>query len=63
MSDLSHREKIELQFKAELDEAEQKLRHATLKEKPEAHRRFREALHNFTGLVLDGKLPPESRCA
>jgi hypothetical protein len=59
---LTRRDEIELRLKAELDEAEQQLRHATLEEKPEARRRFRDALRAFSDLVLRGKLPSDLRC-
>ena len=63
MSDLSHREEIELRLKADLDEAERQLRQSNPQELPEARRRFREALHTFTVAILEGKYPKESKCA
>ena len=57
MSDLSHREQLELRLKTEFDEAEQMLRHATPEALPEARRIFRGALHNFKLLLIDGKVP------
>ena len=53
MSDSMHREQLELQLKAELDEAEHFLRIASPQTSSEARRRFREALHKFAELVLD----------
>jgi hypothetical protein len=51
------REEIELRLKAELIEAEKQLRDATPQQKAEARRRFRQALHNFKVLVVDGTTP------
>lgn len=53
MSDSMHREQLELQLKAELDEAEHFRRIASPQTRNEARRRFREALHKFAEFVLD----------
>jgi phage gp36-like protein len=50
-------EEIESLLKAELDEAERQLRNAKPQDKDQARRRFKEALHNFTVLVMDGEVP------
>jgi len=50
-------EEIESLLKAELDEAERQLRIAKPQDKDQARRRFKEALHNFTALVKEGKVP------
>ena len=50
-------EEIESLLKAELDEAERQLRIAKPQDKDQARRRFKEALHNFTALVMEGKVP------
>ena len=56
MSVLLDREQLlELCLKAELDEAERQLRDATPQEKEQARLRFKQALHNFTLFVLEGK--------
>jgi hypothetical protein len=55
LSELSHLEQLELRLKAELDEAERQLRDASPQEKDEARRHFKQALHNFTVLVMEGK--------
>ena len=57
MSVSPHREQLELRLKAHLDEAERQLRNANPQELDEARRRFRQALHDFKLLVLDGKTP------
>ena len=53
MSDLTGHEQLELQLKAELDEAEYFLRIASPQTSNDARKRFREALHKFAELVLD----------
>jgi phage gp36-like protein len=50
-------EEIEFLLKAELDEAEHQLRNAKPQDKDQARHRFKEALHNFTLLVMDGEVP------
>jgi phage gp36-like protein len=38
-------------------QAERQLRNAKPQDKDQARRRFKEALRNFTALVMDGKVP------
>jgi hypothetical protein len=58
MADL-HQEQIELRLKNELDEAERQLREATDEEIPETRLRYRQTLHRFTRLVVDGIEPTQ----
>jgi hypothetical protein len=59
MSDLSHREQIELRLKVDLDEAERLLLEASPHELAEARLRYRHAVQRFSRLVMDGILPQE----
>lgn len=60
MSVVSHLEEIELQLKAELDDAHRKMRDASNPvELVEAKRQYRKALRAFTRLVMDDILPEE----
>jgi hypothetical protein len=63
MSDLVDRQQLEIMLRRELEEAERLLNEATPAQKPEALKRFSQSLHEFTELVLNGKVPKESRCA
>ena len=60
---LLHREEIELRLRAELEEAEHKLRDATPEELIHAKRHYCQLLHTFTRLIVDGILPEEYRWA
>ena len=59
MSDLTHRELLELVAKAELDQAERQQREATREEMPAARLRYRHAIQRFSRLVVDGVLPQD----
>jgi len=59
MSDLLHREHLELRLKDELDEAERQLREAPAHEMPDARLRYRRAIQRFSRLVVDGVLPQD----
>ena len=48
---------LELRLRRELDEAERELRNATPEQKPEALRRFKDALQRFSTFVFTGKVP------
>ena len=58
MSDL-HKEQLERRLKDELDEAERQLREATDEALPAARLRYRQTLHRFTRLVVDGIEPTQ----
>jgi hypothetical protein len=63
MSDFMHREQLENRLREELEQAERLLKSASPEQKPEARRRFEEALHRFSELVLKGKIPTQWKCA
>jgi hypothetical protein len=54
-----HKEQVERRLKDELDEAERQLREATDEALSGARLRYRQALHRFTRLVVDGIGPAE----
>jgi hypothetical protein len=58
-----NRQQLEIMLRGELEEAERLLNEATSERKPEALKRFTHALNAFSELVLDGRVPRESRCA
>ena len=51
------REEIELCLKADLEDAETRLRNATPQEKEKARTHFREALHRFSEFVFEDRAP------
>jgi hypothetical protein len=58
MGDVYSIEEVELRLRAELDAAEKTLREATLEEKAEALRQFKDALHRSSVWLFIGRLEP-----
>lgn len=57
MGELFPIDEIELRLRAELERAEKALRSATPKQKAEARRQFKDALHRFSLFAFTGELP------
>ena len=60
MAELLNIDEIELRLRADLEEAEQRLRNATPTEKPEARRQFKQALRRFSLWAFERKLEPDT---